>query len=640
MKALASPRSSLRAAALVPALLLLALLLSAWFCYRPGFSGLMLLDDEVQLPPIFAAIDTSTWRTHAPDFLFSSTGPGGRPVAMASLIASVAAHGGDVPALKRENVLLHLLCGVLVFAWFRQLQRIAARRCDDDVPGPWLPLLGAGIWLLHPLMVSTVLYTIQRMTILSALFTLAGLIAYTAGREAQVQGAARRGLVLMASCMLLCLPLAVLAKENGVLLLPLCAALELTVLRGLGSPAQRRALRGFYALTLVLPLVLAATVLLPGVAHWLLSGYLTREFTLAERLLTEARVMVFYLSEWFLPTPARLSFYHDDFAISHGWRPWTTAPAVALLAGIALGAWQLRVRAPLVAFGLMFFLVGHSLESSVVPLELVFEHRNYLPDVGLALAVVMLPWQRWLRNELGLPAVRAGICVLVLASLAMLTLQRSHAWSSADVLFPSLFELNPDSPRLSALFARNYANGGQFDVAQRILARQDTLGARLQMLDLDCVSRHDFDATRLDDAVSGMRGVVGTYETQQLVYLANDVLEQRCGLPIPWGLAMLDRALSLPITQAASRQLLWFYRGHLEHARGRFDEAQRDLEYAAAAEADNPLPLLLAGSWALDRGDATLARRRFADAQRVTGVHRTEYDALYQELGGRLRTAK
>ncbi len=57
-------------------------------------------------------------------------------------------------------------------------------------------------------------------------------------------------------------------------------------------------------------------------------------------------------------------------------------------------AFLLRRRYPLLLLAVLFFLVGHSMESTLIPLEMVYEHRNYLPGmlVCLALAaVIVLP---------------------------------------------------------------------------------------------------------------------------------------------------------------------------------------------------------------------------------------------------------
>ena len=657
-------------------LALFALLVLTWLCYSPGLGGPLLLDDEPVLLPLFQQLDAGNWRTVAPQFVWTGTGPLGRPLAMLSFIASIVTHG-DVAGLKLDNVFLHLLCGVLVVAWVRVLQLAAG----TARPGaPWTALLVGGLWLLHPLMVSTVLYAVQRMTVLSTLFTLLGLLAYTLGRTRQraaaqdpcaagplaradatgqlAQAAARltgwrfSSLALLLMCFLVCLPLAVLSKENGVLLVPLCALVEAIVFRASGTPQQRRAVRGIFGVLLVLPIVLGVTVFLPAISTVLAQGYALRNFTLGERLLTESRVLVLYLVEWAAPLARNLSFYHDNFPVSHGWwAPWTTAASFGLLGAVTVVSYRVRRSLPLVSLGWSMFLVGHSLEAGVVPLELVFEHRNYLPSIGLALALVSLPWARALSRGVARPLapylpianarrygrrVSALFALVLLIACAYQTSVRSHTWGQAGRLFPRLYAANPDSPRLAALFANTYANAGQFDSALRVLDHQDTLGAMLQRLDLVCLARRPIDQATLDAALANLHGIMAGYEVVQTVHLANDVLEQRCGLPIPWGLSLLERVLKLPITQPSSRQLLWLYSAHLHHAAGALPAAQADLLASAGADPGNPLPLLLAGEWAMDAHDLPAARAALDAALRCRDADRAEHRSLFEHLRVRL----
>ena len=121
--------------------------------------------------------------------------------------------------------------------------------------------------------------------------------------------------------------------------------------------------------------------------QWLWAGYDLRSFTLFERLLTEGRVLWFYLGLIVFPQLEHLGLYHDDIAISTGlFTPWTTLPALVGLAWLAFLSWWTRTRAPLVSFGIAWFLIGHAMESTVLPLEIAHEHRNYLPLLGILLA--------------------------------------------------------------------------------------------------------------------------------------------------------------------------------------------------------------------------------------------------------------
>src|SRR5690606_24439350 len=112
------------------------------------------------------------------------------------------------------------------------------------------------------------------------------------------------------------------------------------------------------------------------------------DFSLPERLLSESRILVEYLYKIVLPSLRGGGIYHDDFVVSRGWlTPWTTAPAVAFVLGLVVIGIASRRRWPVLSFALLWFFAGHALESTALPLELYFEHRNYLPVFGILFAL-------------------------------------------------------------------------------------------------------------------------------------------------------------------------------------------------------------------------------------------------------------
>jgi len=146
---------------------------------------------------------------------------------------------------------------------------------------------------------------------------------------------------------------------------------------------------GIFLLVLALPTVLGLAWLLPGLLKP--EAWATRNFTPGTRLLSEARIIVDYIGWTLLPTPGALSFYHDDFHISTGLlTPWTTFACIAALAGLIAFALWLRPRYPLAALGIALFLGCQLLTGTVIPLELIYEHRNYFASFGLLLAIVPL----------------------------------------------------------------------------------------------------------------------------------------------------------------------------------------------------------------------------------------------------------
>lgn len=439
------------------ALVLLACLLA----YGVALNGPLFFYDE---PNLLAnqqvQIDGTTfddWRVAA---LSAESGLLYRPVAMLTFAINHAVVGAFTPfSLKATNLAIHLSVGVLLYFFALAVLQTPALHGHrlDPYQSRIVALLAASIWLLHPIHVSTVLYAVQRMAQLSTLFTLAGLLVFTRYRLHWTERGATHGEVLAAALWIALLGLlAVLSKENGALLPWLIAVLEVTLFRGVWRGQSRGRLVALGWLALFLPLLLLGAVFL--VAPELMVGrYGGREFTLEERLLTQARVLWQYLSWMAVPNIIGMGIFHDDIPISQSlWSPVTTALSLLAWAVVLSAALLWHRRYPLVACALLFYLVAHSMESTVWPLEMVFEHRNYLPSMGFAVLAALGIVKGVARVErLRLRALVGGLLGLLL----VLLLIRTNAWT--DELSLARFNVinHPQSPRANffygnALFKR------------------------------------------------------------------------------------------------------------------------------------------------------------------------------------------
>ncbi|ROR29710.1 hypothetical protein [Inmirania thermothiophila] len=402
------------AALLVPLLPVLIFL-----AYRPGLSGSFLLDDAAGNLDRLAALGAIGSPADLFRFVVSGfAGPSGRPLALASFLLDDQAWPSEPEPFLFRNVLFHALTGVLLFALTQQLLRALGREAAQAAGGA---ILATSLWALHPLWASTVLYVVQRMAILSALFVLGGLALYVRGRRVAADGSPRRGVLLMALGTGPCLGLAVLSKENGILLPLLALVLEGTVLRAVPAPPAVRIAR---RLLLGLPLAALAAYVTLTFDH-ILEGYRLREFAPHERLLSEARALADYLRKLLLPAASWTGVYFDQFAVSRGlFDPPTTLPAVAFILAVAAIGWRVRRRAPLAAAAILFFFAGHAVESTIWPLELYFEHRNYLPA-----ALLFLPIADALVSAKALRApVRITIALILVMMVGGLAHLRAALW--------------------------------------------------------------------------------------------------------------------------------------------------------------------------------------------------------------------
>lgn len=338
-------------------------------------------------------------------------------------------------------------------------------------------LIAAG-WMLLPINLTAVLYVVQRMESLANLFVLLGLLGYLTARTRMLAG--ERGLLLCWMSLIVPTAIGALFKETAVML-PLYAFLIEWLVFRFGrntasgpaaeasekpeSPRYDARIIGLFAIILLLPLILGLAWQLPHVLNP--EAWATRDFTLRTRLLSETRIVVGYIVWCLVPLPQHLSFYHDYFHISTGLlTPWTTLASIVVLA-ILVGAvfWYRKYR-PLVALGIALFLGCHLLTGTILPLELVYEHRNYFASFGLLLAIVPLlaaPADRHAASRLSLALPRYTVLTALFVWWIALTAFTAYAWRNQVSLAQELAIRAPTSPRAQYELGRTYLIYSHYD---------------------------------------------------------------------------------------------------------------------------------------------------------------------------------
>jgi len=382
-----------------------------------------------------------------------------RPISMLTFALNFYVAGSFNPfSFKLVNLIIHLLTGLALYFFLTHL--FAARggetRDGADSHPDYRPLAITALWLLHPLALTSVLYVVQRMNSLSALFTLCGLILYIRGRTQLDAGQPRRGLALILTGIVGFGAMASLSKENGLLTPYFALVVEAAIFRFRSSTARtRQYILLIFFLTAIVPALVVTGYSLIN-PDWILGTYKIRSFTLLERVLTETRVLWSYMLWIVAPVNSSLGLFHDDIPVSTGLLtpPTTLLSILGLIAfaGIALAA---RTRHPLVAFGIAWFLVGHSMESSVLALEMVHEHRNYLPMVGILTAVV--PVAADLATRIRYRHAAIAMALVACGYLGSVTLSRAFTWSNNTLLFLTEARHHPDSARINYEAGRQYA---------------------------------------------------------------------------------------------------------------------------------------------------------------------------------------
>jgi len=597
--------------------------------FWPALTGPWLLDD-VKLQGLIATSHrglVSLGAAGGREQLFLSAFGIGRPLAMATFALN-GVFAQSPFEFKLVNLLLHLATATVVYWLVRRLLSLYHSATLSGAAAVTVALL----WTLHPLQVSTVAYVVQRMTILSALFSLLALLSYVRLRMSETAGG-KPPSVWSWSVPLLGLPLlAVLSKENGALIPVYLLLLELTIFRFRGEDSTRRRLFGYFGLVVVVGGAVAAFLVVPDALEG--RSYIGRPFDLAERLLTETRMVTMYVGQILLPRLSEMPFYYDGVTPSAGWLkpPQTLAAAVLLAALLGLGLALIR-RRPIGAFGILFFFAGHLIESTILPLELAFEHRNYLPSVGLILATVDLVLAA--RGALArFRPVLAGIGVVGILLLCML---RASAWSSAQQIDLTALHWSNPSPRARAELAQTLTDAGQVKAARVLLAGGPGVGARLQEAYLDCRETGHADAQRIAAAQSEMGDFLSDYDTSAIMIAVGMAVEHSCRIPERPLLTLVEKAAESQNMGGTTRQKLLMDLAHLKHGLDDRKGASAALEAAYRAFPQNPLPLLLSARWQLDMDRIPNARALYARARAVGSPGRLDLNEQFAEVAHRLR---
>ncbi|WP_216098238.1 hypothetical protein [Pseudomaricurvus albidus] len=448
---------------------------------------------------------------------------------------------------KLTNIAIHLITGLFIFLFLRALLGLLLVRKK----AVFLAVLSASLWLLHPLHVSTTLYVVQRMTQLATLFVVLAMTFHVYALKAKTY----RGFVVYILLAVISGLLGVLSKESaltGVWLMALICAFffkrEDFSLR----------LQNVYSLMLI---GAAVSLFVLFVLDAVGSSFDFRVFDQWERLAIQGMVLAKYLQYWVWPWGADMGLFHDDIeqllvVNGVGWQVswWLLHLFLLCMAG------AIRKSAPVVSFGICFFYLSHIIESTIWPLELMFEHRNYLPVVGLALifGTALLKLNEFVKSK-GLPVLGGGIIFLYVGLLLIPLIHRVSIWSDYRVAaFKWAYE-HPLSVRAQLSVATILSSAGMVPMAvdklHEVYEQMPRLSIRLQQLNLQCTENvsqeHSVKLTREE--------VYRSPFDSGLVFHLNEARKRgqlTCvenyfdGFDIPW---LFDTILNKPDLLASSR---------------------------------------------------------------------------------------
>jgi tetratricopeptide (TPR) repeat protein len=296
-----------------------------------------------------------------------------RPLAYLSFAVNYYIGGMNVFGFHVVNFSIHYLAAVILFLFvYRTLQLpLLAERYGSYAYS--IALLSTVLWAVHPIQVTAVTYIVQRMASMVSLFYILAMYLYLKGRTART---VRISATYFSLCFLSFL-LSLGSKQNAAMLPVSLVLYDLLLIQGISRDHIVKTVK------IVLVPVVAAVVL---IAIYMLHDssmmdYEYRIYDMGERLLTQPRVFFYYVSLLLYPLTSRFMLIHDIVISKSLFQPWTTFVSMAGLAGILTFAIVKAKQMPLFSFCIFFFFLNHLIEGSFISLELIYEHRNYLPSM-------------------------------------------------------------------------------------------------------------------------------------------------------------------------------------------------------------------------------------------------------------------
>ena len=320
------------------------------------------------------------------------------------------------------NLVIHLLSGIFLFFFIKNTLHIIPQNTRENHP-EIIAFFAALIWIVQPVGTQAVTYICQRMASMVALFYILSLLFYVQGRMAMRQSPSnwRKPGLYFLGCLLssVC---AFATKENAGTLPLVLLFYEWFFFQDLKLKWSRRQILWIAFFVIVFA----------GVVSWymgenpmfrIMNSYRRRDFTLIERVMTEWRIVVYYLSLFLWAPPGRLNLDHDyPLSLLPG-NPATTMLAFAAILGLFILAAYAAKKDRLIAFAILWFFITQATESTVIGIELVFEHRTYIPFMMISLLFVVTI-SRMIKNR----PLACGLLVATALVFSAWTYQRNQIW--------------------------------------------------------------------------------------------------------------------------------------------------------------------------------------------------------------------
>jgi len=373
-------------------------------------------------------------------------------------------HALNVTGYHVINTIIHLINALLVYwllaATFKipsTFERIQQGMVGESSPVRWIPLFSAMIFVAHPVHTQAVTYIVQRFSSLATLFYLLSVTAYVQSKIDPLSKKARYSWYSVSISAAVC---AMFTKEISFTLPVIIICYDLIFFR---TSIQKRIFE-FIPFILILPIIPVCTLKSAGLTYNAsglnqLSESIGYGISRWDYLTTQFRVIVTYIRLMLFPVRQNLDY---DYPIYRSMLDTEILLSLALLIMIMMTGVFVMIKsnsAPenerclfkCIAFGILWFFITLAVESSVFPIEdVIFEHRLYLPSIGLIISFATGMALALEHLKIPSPVRKFLYCsfmVSALLVLAVMTYSRNNIWRSESSLWQDVTEKSPGKAR-------------------------------------------------------------------------------------------------------------------------------------------------------------------------------------------------
>lgn len=344
---------------------------------------------------------------------------------------------GEIFHFHLTNFTIHILSWLA--AMFLVFQVFKLYRVEDSFWGKISPIYWAiwisGLWALNPVQTNAVTYLVQRMASIQSLFYILCVSFFILARKKHLLQHNKSKSLFFYTASFLAGVCAFLSKQNAAMLPLMLLVTEVCFFQQRIFESLLEKIKKSNKIVMLIVLLGFFLTIVLFVKFFLIlnADYATRNFNMWQRVLTEARIVIWYITILIWPLPSRLSLEHDIDISTSLLNPPTTILSFLIIFFMIYFAFRSMKRFPIISYGIIWFFINLAIESTVISLELVFEHRLYLPSLGFYLVFVVVLVQVFdslLKNASKWDFIKivCSVFAIISASYCLLTFQRNEAW--------------------------------------------------------------------------------------------------------------------------------------------------------------------------------------------------------------------